>query len=167
MALRFPQLGVLVDGASVYAGAWLGAANKTPLGTLEGAQASLGEPTRHRRVGAATLATAATAPLLGPLGMVVGLSKKSKSIAFVVTGDGHVHERKLDGNMAMRQAQSEVVRFNAMAARAAPPPSAAPPAAPAPPDPAVQEQIDELRATVDKLRAQLGDQAQPGTDTGD
>jgi hypothetical protein len=160
MALRFPQLGVLVDGAYVYAGAWLGSANKTPLGTLEGAQASLGEPTRHRRVGAATLTTAATAPLLGPPGVVVGLSKKSKSIAFVVTGDGHVHERKLDGNMAIRQAQGEVVRFNAMAARAAPP-------APAPPDPAVQEQIDELRATVDKLQAQLGDQAQPGTDTGD
>ncbi len=36
----------------------------------------------------------------------------------VVFPSGQVQERKLDGNMQIRTAQSEVVRFNAMAAAA-------------------------------------------------
>lgn len=147
---RFLQLGVIVDGPDVYTGML---AKGRRLGPLVGAQAVLTDGTRAHRVGAAVLTTAATAPLLGPLGMVVGLGKKNKAAALVAFPDGSVHERKLDGNMAIRQAQSEVVQFNALAAAATPAP--VPPQAPTQPSPQVQAQLEELQARINELQAQL------------
>ena len=112
MAQRFPTLGVIVEDGQVSKGTF---GKGAKLGPLSRAHAELGDPTRHRRVAAAGLATVATGGLLGlaPL-----LTKKAKSIAFVVFPSGQVHERKLDGNIQIRAAQSEVVRFNAIAAAA-------------------------------------------------
>ena len=116
MATRFPTLGVIVDDGQVYRGML----SKGPLlGSLAGAHAELADPTRHRRVGAAVGGTVALGAVLGPLPMLAALGKKSKSIAFVVLPNGQVHEKKLDGNTAIRSAQSEVVRFNALAASVA------------------------------------------------
>jgi hypothetical protein len=113
MSQRFLQLGVIVEGGYVYKGMFGKGAR---LGPLAGAQAELGDPTRHRRVGAAVGGTIALGAVLGPLPLLAGLSKKSKALAFVVFPTGTVHERKLDGNTAIRGAQSEVIRFNALAA---------------------------------------------------
>jgi hypothetical protein len=109
---RFPTLGVIVESGKVYKG---GFAKGVCLGPLAGAQAELGEPTRHRRVGAAVSTTILTGGMLGVLGLAPVLSKKSKAVAFVVFSNGTVHERPLDGNLAIRSAQSEVIRFNVMA----------------------------------------------------
>ncbi len=79
------------------------------------AEAQLSDSTRHRRIGGPVSATVMTAPVLGPLALVGMLSKKSKTFAFVVFPDGTVHEKKLDGNMTIRNAQREVVQFNALA----------------------------------------------------
>ena len=46
--------------------------------------------------------------------MLGALSKKSKAIVFVAFSDGALHEKKLDGNMAIRAAQREVAQFNAL-----------------------------------------------------
>ena len=58
---------------------------------------------------------ALTASVLGPLALAGMLSKKFKAFVFVAFADGTLHEKKLDGNMAIRNAQREVVQFNAMA----------------------------------------------------
>ena len=55
------------------------------------------------------------APVLGPLALVGVLSKKSKAFVFVAFTDGTLHEKKLDGNMAIRNGQREVAQFNALA----------------------------------------------------
>lgn len=115
MSQRFPTLGVIVDNGQVYKGTF---GRGSSLGPLAGAHAELGDPTRHRRVGAAVSGTVALGAVLGPLPLLAALGKKSKSIAFVVFPSGQVHEKRLDGNMAIRNAQSEVVRFNAVAAAA-------------------------------------------------
>jgi hypothetical protein len=78
---------------------------------LKGAHAEVTAGTRVHRVAGATLGTAA----LGPAGALLGLSKKAKATAFVVFEDGTVHERKLDGNAAVRGAQADAVKFNALA----------------------------------------------------
>jgi hypothetical protein len=57
-----------------------------------------------------------TAPVLGPLGLLDMVSKKSKSVAFVVFPSGTVHHAKIGGNGAVRSAQREVVEFNAIVA---------------------------------------------------
>lgn len=110
---RFVILGIKIDGNQVL----------TPtgrvLGQLAGAHAEMGEPTRHRRVAGPLVATAMTAPVLGPLALLGMASKKSKSAAFVTFTDGTVHHKALDGNSAIRGAQREVVEFNAAAAAAA------------------------------------------------
>ncbi len=111
----FSSLGVTVredeNGAYVTAGA-LGGSRR--LGPLKGAYAEVTDGTRVHRVAGATLGTVA----LGPAGALVGLSKKAKASAFVVFADGTVHERKLDGNAAVRGAQSDAVKFNALASAA-------------------------------------------------
>ncbi len=62
MAERFPTLGVIVEDGQVYKGTF---GKGAKLGPLAGAHAELGDPTRHRRVAAAGLATVATGGLLG------------------------------------------------------------------------------------------------------
>jgi hypothetical protein len=47
-------------------------------------------------------------------------SKKSKSAAFVTFANGSVHDKALGGNSAIRNAQREVMQFNAAAAAVAP-----------------------------------------------
>ena len=56
------------------------------------------------------------APLSLGVGLIIGLTKKSKAVAFVVFEDGTVHERKLDGPNMISRAQRDVVKFNALAA---------------------------------------------------
>jgi hypothetical protein len=107
----FLTLGVKIIGDQVYRTGMSGGL----LGPLAGAQAEISDPTRHRRVAGSLATTAVMAPVLGPLPLLGLASKKSKAIAFVVFPDGTVHERKLDGNLAIRAATSEVVRFNALA----------------------------------------------------
>jgi hypothetical protein len=82
------------------------------LGPLKGAHAEVTAGTRHHRVGAAAVA----APLSLGAGLLIGLTKKSKAVAFVVFPDGTLHERKLDGRSMISNAQRDVVKFNALAA---------------------------------------------------
>ena len=56
-----------------------------------------------------------TSVLLGPAGLAVALSKKSKAFVFIAFSDGTLHEKDLDGNMAIRATQREVAQFNALA----------------------------------------------------
>jgi len=109
---HFITLGIKTDGKQVL----------TPtgrvLGQLAGAHAEMGEPTRHHRVAGPLAATAVTAPVLGPLALLGMASKKTKSAAFVAFADGTVHHKSLHGNSAIRNAQREVVQFNAAAAAA-------------------------------------------------
>lgn len=49
-----------------------------------------------------------------------GLATKTKADAAVVFPDGTVHLTPLDGNNAVREAQKQVVQFNAMAGAATP-----------------------------------------------
>ncbi|MGD0701999.1 MAG: hypothetical protein ABSA02_19205 [Trebonia sp.] len=93
-----------------------GAMSRQTLGQMAGAHAEITDPTRHHRAAGATAATIVTAPVLGPLAVLGALSKKSKAIAFVVFENGKVHQVNLDGNMQIRMAHSEVVKFNALAA---------------------------------------------------
>jgi hypothetical protein len=72
------------------------------LGQLAGAH-ELGEPTRHHRVAGPLIATAVTAPVLGPLAILGMASKKSKSAAFVSFADGTAHHKAIDGNSAISQ----------------------------------------------------------------
>jgi hypothetical protein len=51
---------------------------------------------------------------------LAGLATKTKADAAVVFPDGTVHMSALDGNFAVREAQKQVVRFNAMAGAVAP-----------------------------------------------
>jgi hypothetical protein len=82
------------------------------LGPLKGAHAEVTAGTRQHRIGAA----AVVAPLSLGAGLLIGLTKKSKAVAFVVFADGTVHERKLDGSSMISNAQRDVVKFNALAA---------------------------------------------------
>lgn len=108
---KFPTLDVRVAGDSVYQyGGW----GETRLGSLAGAHAELTDGTRPHRVAAgAALATVS----LGA-GALVALTRKHKASAFVVFAEGTVHERKLTGKSMISGAQSEVVRFNALAGAA-------------------------------------------------
>ena len=82
------------------------------LGPVKGAHAEVTAGTRHHRVGAAI----AAAPLSLGAGLLLGLTKKSKAVAFVVFADGTVHERKLEGANMISIAQRDEVKFNALVA---------------------------------------------------
>ncbi len=105
MDKKFPTLGIRVydNEVSLVSG--------RVLGTLTGAQAQLGEPSRHHRVAGPLVA----APVLGPLALVGMASKKSKSQAYVVFPNGTVHTAKLDGKYSIRAAEREIVEFDALA----------------------------------------------------
>lgn len=51
---------------------------------------------------------------------LAGLATKTKADAAIVFPDGSVHNASLDGNLAVREAQKQVVQFNALAGAAAP-----------------------------------------------
>jgi hypothetical protein len=105
----FPALGVQVRGEVVegYA-APLGA---TALGPLAGAEARVTDGSQAWSPGRA---------LFLPVGLA-GLATKTKAAAFVIFADGKYHETELNGNAAVRDAQAQAVRFNLLAATAAPP----------------------------------------------
>jgi len=74
-----------------------------------------------------------------PIGLA-GLATKTKADAAVVFPDGTVHTVALDGNNAVREAQKQVVQFNALAG------ASAPTATEAGSDPAVKlRKLQELR----------------------
>ncbi len=107
MDKRFPTLGIRIYDSSVE----LNSRSGRVLGPLAGAQAQMGEPSRHHRVAGPL----AVAPVLGPLAFVGSLSKKSKNQAYVVFSNGTVHTAKLDGKYSIRTAEREVIEFNALA----------------------------------------------------
>lgn len=51
---------------------------------------------------------------------LTGLATKTKADAAIVFTDGTVHTAPLDGNLAVREAQRQVLQFNALAAASAP-----------------------------------------------
>ncbi len=106
LGVTLPTLQVKVRGGGV-----LTLFGRRRLGSLAGASAEVTDGARVARVGAAVGATV----VLGPAGMLAALSQKSRAHAFVVFADGTYHERKLDGNAAVRTAQAECVRFNLLA----------------------------------------------------
>lgn len=110
MAGKFPTLGVAIEGSTVCKCSLFGAKGAY-LGQLAGAQAEISDATRHRRVGGPLVATS----VLGPVALLGMASKKNKAMTFVVFADGKVHSRNLAGNMEIRNATREAVRFNALA----------------------------------------------------
>lgn len=99
----FPALGVQVRGEAVesYAAPFGAAA----LGPLAGAQARLTDGSQAWSPGRAVFL---------PVGLA-GLATKTKAAAFVIFADGTYHETALNGNIAVRAAQAEAVKFNLMA----------------------------------------------------
>jgi hypothetical protein len=80
------------------------------LGSLAGAQAMVTDGSQAWSPGRA---------MFLPIGLA-GLATKTKADAAVVMPDGAVHVAALDGNYAVREAQKQVVQFNALAAASAP-----------------------------------------------
>ena len=119
---RFMFLGVAVDDGTVSImaataptlGELVRARQNPRLGPLAGSHAEVTAGASSHRVGAAVVGGAVFLPLA-----LVGLSKKSKASAFVITPDGTVHERPLKGARAIRAAQAQAVRFNALAGQGA------------------------------------------------
>jgi hypothetical protein len=106
---RLPALGVKITGSDGWVSAlpW-----GRPLGPLAGAVAQITDPSKvHRTAGSAALAVTTLSPVF-LLGM---FSRKSKAVALIVFADGTVHQTNLSGNTEVRNAQVQVVRFNALA----------------------------------------------------
>ena len=80
------------------------------LGPLAGAQAMVTDGSQAWSPGRA---------MFMPIGLA-GLATKTKADAAVVFPDGTVHTTPLDGNHAVREAQKQVVQFNALAGATAP-----------------------------------------------
>lgn len=141
-----PNLGVAVRDGGVYRytlGAVAGREGQR-LGDLAGAQAEVtgGKGGRRRngtvRAGDAALA----ASVLGPVGLLAGASRKGFiGTAFVVFADGTLHEKQLADQASFLKAQSDVVRFNALATVASSPRSGL--------SPAQRDELDEIRRRVD------------------
>ena len=105
---------VLVGDGAVYTIGSHDAATKTNtsqlLGSLAGAQAMVTDGSQAWSPGRA---------MFLPIGLA-GLATKTKADAAVVFPDGTAHTTPLDGNYAVREAQKQVVQFNALADAAAP-----------------------------------------------
>ncbi len=115
-ATVFRALGVqvLVDDGDVYT---IGLQNSEAkinasrlLGPLAGAQAMVTDGSQAWSPGRAMLLPIA----------LTGLATKTKADAAVVFPDGTVHTSPLDGNTGVREAQKQVVQFNALAGANAP-----------------------------------------------
>jgi hypothetical protein len=115
-ATVFQQLGVqvLAGNDEVYTIGLHNAAAKTNtsrlLGPLAGSQAMVTDGSQAWSPGRA---------MFLPVGLT-GLATKTKADAAVVFPDGTVHTTPLDGNYAVREAQKQVVQFNALAGATAP-----------------------------------------------
>jgi hypothetical protein len=116
---RFRNLNVAVDDGHVLAGAaavpTVGELIRTggkreDLGSLAGAQAQVTDGTSKHRVRTAVAAGAVFLPLAA-----VGLSTSRKAWAVITVADGTSHQIALKGRAAIRDAQAEAIRFNAMA----------------------------------------------------
>jgi hypothetical protein len=83
------------------------------LGPLAGAQAMVTDGSQAWSPGRA---------MFLPVGLT-GLATKTKADAAVVFPDGTAHTSPLDGNYAVREAQKQVVQFNALAGAVAPAPA--------------------------------------------
>lgn len=128
----FPALGVQVRGDTVER--HLPGYQTRPLGPLAGAQAQLTNGHQAWSPGRA---------IFLPIGLT-GLATKTRATAFVIFPDGSYHERALDGNKAVGEAQNEALKFNLLAS----PPTAQPP----------QPAQEDAAATLRKL-ASLHDEA--------
>lgn len=96
---RFSTLGVTVTDGNVLKP---GTFRHKLLGPLNGATAEVTDATSRR-----TLTRVATG--------VGALTKKTDASAFVIAGDGTLHEVKISGAGMLRRAHAEVIRFNALA----------------------------------------------------
>jgi hypothetical protein len=135
--MALPGLGVRILGGQVYPCPTFG---KPALGPAEGARAEITDPTKAQMVGAAVASGVALGTLLGPLALAPGLLRKSIAVAFVICPNRAFHEKKLDGTTAIRAAQRDAVKFNALVGATS---AAAPP--PPPPSPATpRERLTEL-----------------------
>lgn len=105
---------VLADGTDVYTIGDQNVLRRTNtsrlLGPLAGTQAMVTDGSQAWSPGRA---------MFLPIGLT-GLATKTKAHAAVVFPDGTVHTTPLDGNYALREAQKQVVQFNALAAAAVP-----------------------------------------------
>jgi hypothetical protein len=89
------------------------------LGPLVGARAEVGGGKGgHRRSGNARVSdTALAVSALGPLGLLAGVSRTGfRGFAVVTFPDGTAWEKKFKDSASLIKAQSEAVRFNALAA---------------------------------------------------
>jgi hypothetical protein len=115
-ATEFQWLGVqvLVGGSIVYTIGSHNTAMKTNtsllLGPLAGAQAMVTDGSQAWSPGRAMLLPVA----------LTGMASKTMADAAVVFPDGTVHTSRLNGNYAVREAQKQVVQFNALAGTATP-----------------------------------------------
>ena len=113
-AIAFRVLGVQVLVGGVYTIGSHDAATKTNtsrrLGPLTGANAMVTDGSQAWSPGRA---------MFLPISLA-GLATKTKADAAVVFLDGTVHTTPLNGNFAVREAQKQVVQFNALADAAAP-----------------------------------------------
>lgn len=120
-------LGVAVRDGHVFradVGVMTGRDQGRPLGDLAGAHAEvIGGRSGHRRSGhARTVDAVAATALLGPAGMLAAISRRgTRGSAFVVFAEGTVHEWQVSDEQALRRAQADAVRFNALAAASRPP----------------------------------------------
>lgn len=91
------------------------------LGALAGARAEVTwGKAGHRRSGHARTVDALTAAtVLGPAGLLAGVSRKGvQGSAVIVFADGTMHEKKLGSQDEGVRAQADAVRFNALASAA-------------------------------------------------
>jgi len=99
------SLGVVIEGSMVYRARALGGKG-TILGPLAGAEAGVTDGTsRHTLTRVLTVAGAFT--------------KKHDAMAYVVAGNGAMHQVKLANAGQIRRAQADAVKFNALARAAA------------------------------------------------
>lgn len=122
----FPQLGVAVRDGTVYeynevGGSWgreYAAGRLKPLGRLAGARAEAGGGTAgRRRSGNARAADAALATaVLGPVGLLAGVSRKGfRGYSVVAFADGTSKQKTFTESAPVIKAQAEAARFNALA----------------------------------------------------
>jgi hypothetical protein len=109
---RFNSLGVqIMDNGDIHTSTGFGKGRR--LGPAAGAHAEMAAERKAHRIAGSVSASV----VLGPVGMLGAIGKKSKASSFVVLADGTLHEASHDGNLLVAEAQRQVVKFNAVAAR--------------------------------------------------